>query len=165
MARVVNTGLGKNVRGDVYVHVSALAALHLHVREQVQCATTRAKLAAETEFNVIKINQQGTKVSLLYYPDFFEISFPALQRSCVVDVESGDIKYLHYDLSKNPPILHRKELLLSPDHPEVPTFAALTQQVELSGFFTTPGVLGSHANGRSVCGQLDTRFAIISYFH
>lgn len=135
MARIVDTGLGKNVRGDVYVHVSALAALRPHVREQVHRATTRAKLAAETEFNVIKINGQRTKISLLYYPEFFENPFPALQRSCVVDIESGDIKHLCYDLSNNPPILHRKELLLPPDHPQAPTFAALTQQLESLGLF------------------------------
>ncbi len=135
MARIVDTGLGKNVRGDVYVHVSALTALRPHVCEQVHRATTRAKLAAETEFNVIKINGQRTKISLLYYPEFFESPFPALQHSCVVDVESGDIKRLRYDLSKNPPILHRKELLLPPDHPQAPTFAALTQQLESLGLF------------------------------
>src|SRR6188472_846312 len=118
MARVVDTGLGKSIRGDVYVHVSALSELRPHVREQVQHAATHAKLAAETEFNVIKIYGQGTKISLLYYPEFFESPFPVLQRSCVVDVESGRIKLLHYDLSKNPPILHRKELLLPPDHPQ-----------------------------------------------
>ena len=40
-----------------------------------------------------------------------------------------------FDLSKNPPILHRKELLLPSDHPQVPTFAALTQQLESLSFF------------------------------
>jgi DNA phosphorothioation-associated putative methyltransferase len=130
MARLVDKGLGKHVRGDVYVHVSALAALPSHLREQVHRAATRAELATEVDFNVIKITDQGPKISFLYYPEFFESPFPALQSSCVVDEESGHIKQLRYNISKNPPILHRKELLLPLDHPQVPTFAALTQQLE-----------------------------------
>ena len=135
MTKPVEMGLGKLVKGDLYVHVTALAALHPHIREQVHLAATRAKLATETEFNVIKINGQRTKISLLYYHEFFESPFPALQRSCVVDVDSDHIKLLRYDLSKNPPILHRKELLLPPDHLQVSTFAALTQQLESLGLF------------------------------
>jgi hypothetical protein len=69
------------------------------------------------------------------YENFFNNPFPTLQRSCVVDVVSGRVKQRYYDVSKNPPILHRKELLLPSDHPEVPRFAALTQQLETLGLF------------------------------
>jgi DNA phosphorothioation-associated putative methyltransferase len=124
---------GKHVRGQIYFHVMTLEELDPRVREQVQCAAERAGLSAEADFNVIKIDEAGSQVSLLYYEQFFESPFPALQRACVVNLVSGRTKRLCYDLSDNPPILHRKELLLSPDHPQVPRFAALTQQLEAAG--------------------------------
>lgn len=72
---------------------------------------------------------------MLSYEHFFDDPFPALQRSCVVNLQSGHVKHFRYDRSKNPPILHRKELLLPSDHPQVPLFATLTQQLEAAGLF------------------------------
>jgi DNA phosphorothioation-associated putative methyltransferase len=133
MAMFIRRTVGKQVKKNLYYHVTALEELDPRIREQVQCATEQAGLKAETDFNVIKIDEAGGQVSPLYYEQFFESPFPALQRSCVVDVSSGRTKRLRYDLSGNPPILHRKELLLPPDHPQVPLFAALTQQLEAAG--------------------------------
>ncbi|MGE4094294.1 MAG: DNA phosphorothioation-associated putative methyltransferase, partial [Candidatus Binatia bacterium] len=112
------------------------------VREQVQQAARHAGLETAAEFNVIKIDDEGQRISLLYYENFFEDPFPALQRSCVVDLISGQTKPLRYDLSANPPILHRKELLLPHDHPQVPLFAALTAQLEAAGLFRNARQIG-----------------------
>src|SRR5262249_55886788 len=114
------------------------------------------------EFNVIKFDEEARKISLLLYENFFDNPFPTLQRSYVVDVVSGRVKQLHFDVSKNPPILHRKELLLPSDHPDVPRFAALTQHLKSLGFFKTHVVSVLHGNGMSVCKQLGTRFVTIS---
>lgn len=127
--------LGKQVKGNRYFHVVALEKLEPHLREQVQFAVTRTSLSAETEFNVIKIDESGNQISLLDYEHFFDSPFPVLKRSYVVNLVSGSTKCLSYDPSKNPPILHRKELLLPHDHPQVPLFAALTQQLEAAGLF------------------------------
>lgn len=81
------------------------------------------------------MDQQGNQISLLYYEQCFDSPFPALKSSCAVDLASGRIKQLRYDLSSNPPILHRKGLLLPPDHPQAPLFATLTQQLEAVGLF------------------------------
>ena len=126
---------GKHVRGHMYFHVTVLEELDPRVCEQVHCAAEQAGLSAEADFNVIKIDEAGKQISLLYYEHFFESPFPALQRSCVVNLVSGRTKRLRYDLSANPPILHRKELLLPPDHPQVPLFSTLTQQLEAAGLF------------------------------
>ncbi|MGE4090047.1 MAG: hypothetical protein AB7G75_04315, partial [Candidatus Binatia bacterium] len=112
------------------------------VREQVQQAARHAGLETAAEFNVIKIDDEGQRISLLYYENFFEGPFPALQRSYVVDLLSGQTKHLRYDLSANPPILHRKELLLPHDHPQVPLFAALTAQLEAVGLFCNARQIG-----------------------
>ncbi|MDD5391703.1 MAG: DNA phosphorothioation-associated putative methyltransferase [Thiothrix sp.] len=44
--------------------------------------------------------------------------------------------------NNNPPILHRKELLLPPDHPDIPKFAALTKQLEDAGLFKDSRKIG-----------------------
>lgn len=126
---------GKQVKGNVYFHVTALETVDAHLREQVRLATCQVGLTADTEFNVIKIDETGNRVSLLDYEDFFDSPFPVLKRSYVVNLTSGRTKRLCYDQSGNPPILHRKELLLPADHPQVPIFAALTQQLEAAGLF------------------------------
>jgi DNA phosphorothioation-associated putative methyltransferase len=131
----VRKTVGKQVKGNLYFHVTALEGLDPRVRKHVQFATARASLDPEAGFNVIKISEEGNRISLLYYEHFFDNPFPALKRSCVVDLASGRTKQFRYDLSGNPPILHRKELLLPLDHPQARLFAALTQQLEAVGLF------------------------------
>jgi hypothetical protein len=47
-----------------------------------------------------------------------------------------------YQESLNPPILHRKELLLPPGHPARPQFQALTASLEALGVFQTAAPIG-----------------------
>ena len=126
---------GKRVKGNLYFHVCVLEALDTLLRERVQLATTQAGLSPYTDFNVIKIDAAGQRISLLSYAHFFDHPFPALQSAAVVNLASGRVKRINYDPAQNPPILHRKELLLPPDHPQVPMFAALTRQLEAAGLF------------------------------
>jgi len=126
-------GLALTARGNRYIHVAALGKLAPDLHERLQSAAVRAGLSADTEFNVIKIDEAGKQISLLYYEHFFESPFPALRSSVIVNLPSGRVKRLRYDLSDNPPILHRKELLLPPDHPQTPLFAALTEHLEAAG--------------------------------
>lgn len=133
---------GKQIKGHLYFHVTALKEMDRSVRERVQEAAARAGLKTETEFNVIKIDVAGNRISLLSYNHFFDTPFPALQQSCIVDLTSGQVKQLRYDLADNPPILHRKELLLPADHPQAPLFAALTRELEAAGLLRDPRRIG-----------------------
>lgn len=133
---------GKQVKGKWYFHIATLEALAPHLRERIRLAAAQASLTPEADFNVIKYDEAGKRLSLLYYERFFDNPFPALQRSCVVDLVSGRSKQLRYDLSDNPPILHRKELLLPTDHPQAPLFAALTRQLEAAGLFRNARRIG-----------------------
>lgn len=135
MATLTRKPLGKQVKGNRYVHVTALDELDSDLRARVQLAVTQANLKEELAFNVIKLDETGQQISLLSYEDFFDDPFPALRSAIVVNVTSGRVKRLRYDVSDNPPILHRKELLLPPDHPQTPRFAALTRQLEAAGLF------------------------------
>lgn len=126
---------GKHVAGHAYLHISALPALDAALRERVASAQALAQARPGEDFNVVKFSEQGPRVTLLDYPGFFEHGFPALRRYWTVDTETGNIRFRTYDGSLNPPILHRKELLLPPDHPRQAEFAALTAAAEQIGLF------------------------------
>ena len=82
-------------------------------------------------WNVVRIAKGS--VSLLLYEFFDDAAFPALLASSKVDLVSGDVSHTNYLNRTNPPILHRKELLLPPDDPRLPAFRALTAQPRSMG--------------------------------
>jgi len=127
--------IGKRVKDNHYVHIAALLELDADLREQINLAATSAGLTADMDFNVIKIDEASNQISLLFYENFFDNPFPALQRSCVVDVESGHIKLLRYDLLKNPPILHRKSRFITEDFPHYAEQAAFEKALDTLNLF------------------------------
>src|SRR5262249_33700861 len=135
MEPTTRSALGKRVRSCLYFHVTALERFDIELHKIVRHAAIQAGLDVETAFNVVKVDQEKNVISLLYYDRFFYDLFPVLKRSAIVDLASGRTKHRHYDSSSNPPILHRKELLLPADHPQVPSFQALTRQLEAAGLF------------------------------
>jgi hypothetical protein len=48
-----------------------------------------------------------------------------------------------YTQSTNPPVLHRKESFLSPNHPSHEKFARLTSQEEIHGLLDDPSGIGT----------------------
>ena len=94
------------------------------------------------DFNVIRVTDDGDSVAFLAYPDFFEDPFPALAGSWRFDSASKGIKFRDYSQSLNPPILHRKELLISADHPDHSKFSTLTRTAEAIGLFDNPTRIG-----------------------
>jgi DNA phosphorothioation-associated putative methyltransferase len=121
---------GKRVGGALYLHRSALAAL-----EPGQGARVAALAARCSEpWNVAKLDLAGDEaVSLLEYEPFAEAAFPALRASHRLSAEGALVRRRYG--AENPPILHRKELLLLPDHPDRARFAALTRDLEARGLF------------------------------
>lgn len=119
--------LGKRVGRALYVHVSAVESLPAADRERVQ----RAAALVAGGWNVAKI--VGTGLSLLRYEPFEDAAFPRLLDGwCVI----GDrVRYTSYGERRNPPILHRKELLLAPGDPRREAYAALTRAAENAGLF------------------------------
>ncbi|MFD2113524.1 hypothetical protein [Thiorhodococcus fuscus] len=76
------------------------------------------------------------------YPTFDDDAFPALQESWLVDLDQRAVSYRTYADSLNPPILHRKELLLAEDDPRRKACAALTESCEFVGLFDDPRRIG-----------------------
>lgn len=133
--------VGKQIAGRIYVHRLALAGLSDPLAEMA-VVLLAACPEAEARANVLKLDEAAQTVSVLNYPDFFSVAFPELREAWRIDLSDGRVSYRNYADSLNPPILHRKELLLPPDHPDRPRFAALTTQAESLGLFVESRSIG-----------------------
>ena len=134
--------LGKKVLNNVYWHSSLTTAQNDEVQQHIAEAETLSGLQEGTDYNIVKYGINGQALSLLWYPDFFNDPFPALEKSYRIDLKSKRVEKRSYQTSLNPPILHRKELLLSQDDPHSPPFRELTATAEQLGLFENPIHIG-----------------------
>lgn len=134
--------VGKQVGIHTYWHYSLTVSQPAAVQHLVAEAEQIAGLVAGQDFNIIKFAQAENSVSLLHYPRFFDDPFPALSRSWSVDLVTKTVKRRSYAESLNPPILHRKELFLPPDHSRIPEYRALTESAEQLGLFENSRTIG-----------------------
>lgn len=126
---------GKVVGNYTYIHISALSHLTPQLQTQVAQAAALSELRAGVDFNVVKINASLTSISFLEYPDFFDRAFPTLLQSWTTDCTRKEVRHRSYATSLNPPVLHRKELLLPQSSPGREVFEALTSSAEQIGLF------------------------------
>lgn len=137
--------VGKFVGGYLYLHTTALAALPEAWQQAAAKAVELARVRPDEDFNVIKLHLHGEELSLLDYRDFFDDPFPALGRSWRVSLGRGSVVYRTYEESRNPPILHRKELLLPASHGRLHEYRAMTETAEALGLFSEANRIGFRA--------------------
>lgn len=142
MLEPLQEAVGKRVADHLYLHVTALDNLTPATRGRIDAAALLAKVVADTDFNVIKLHENGEQLSFLAYDAFWDASFPVLSKSWRINLATGTVVYRDYAESRNPPILHRKELLLSAGDPRIPGYAALTRTAEALGLFDDPSRIG-----------------------
>ena len=142
--------VGKLVAGRTYVHVSLLPLLHEKERSRVNDALALADLAAGEHFQVIRLDPKNEEVAFLCYPDFFNEPFPPLVASWRVHLPTGSVQFRDYGASLNPPILHRKELMIAQDHPERVRMCELTRAAESIGLFDDPIRIGFRQQWRDL---------------
>lgn len=132
---------GKVVGEAQYVHKSAVSMLaDVEKAKLLKCLDL---IDATTLWNVVKFDlKEPNKVSLLEYSSFAEDAFPVLLNGTNIDLSSNAIKHRAYSLS-NPPVLHRKELLLPPSDPNREKYVALTEELEELGAFINISELGT----------------------
>ncbi len=133
--------LGKRLPDAVYLHRSAIDGLSAELLGQVAKAAEAHKDSVDS-WNVLKISTKNHRITFLYYPEFFDDPFPSLAASHTVDLESDTCRTASYRKSKNPPILHRCELLLKPDHPSAEQLAEITAQAEAAGLYENTRRIG-----------------------
>jgi DNA phosphorothioation-associated putative methyltransferase len=120
--------VGKRTPDALYVHVEALDLLPTALRVFIGAAD--ALIGRVPEATLVKAHVDKPRVSYLVYPDFDDDPHPTLAESWVVDFLNLDVRPHDYRTRENPPILHRKELFVSGDHPRYETFRRLSEQEE-----------------------------------
>lgn len=133
---------GKTVARHTYFHVSMFLLLPVDVQLKIESAERLADVVRDQTYNVVRLDPEDGRLSLLYYPNFFDFPFPSLRASWTVDIGASRVSYRTYEESLNPPILHRKELLIPPDHPRYAEYSALTEAAESIGLFDDTSRIG-----------------------
>lgn len=134
--------LGKKVVNNVYWHSSLTPEQSPEIQAKIAEAERLADVQADIDYNVVKVDLNSQSLSLLYYLDFFDAPFPVLNQSYRIDLDRQRIEKRSYEASLNPPILHRKELLLSEHHPRITEYRELTATAEQLGLFDNPVAIG-----------------------
>jgi len=109
------------------------------------------------EFNLIKFRTDELKVSFLSYPDFMDDPHPALRHAVTIDLATGKARHMDYADNLNPPILHRKETFLAPEHPRRAGFAALTRAEEAAGLYERTATIGFKLNWERLLREKGSR--------
>ena len=137
--------VGKKLPDAIYVHESALCAIPLKLATIINAVGKALKIPSE-DWNLIKLSRKSFTMSLLHYPTFLEESYPSLRQSVTVDLEKLSHKVTDYTNYDNPPILHRKETMITKDHPSFEDFSLITQEGEQAGLYNNPRHIGFKAS-------------------
>lgn len=146
------SAVGKETPAGIYVHVTALDRLPTLLRMFEGCA--RAYAGTVEGANLVKLHRGSPQVSYLSYPDFDQDPHPALATSLVVDLQAFRIAPRSYIESKNPPILHRKELFVAADYPGREKFARLTAAEDNASLYSHPDLIGTREAWEALLASL-----------
>ena len=126
VSRCQNSSVGKKLPNSLLIHISSVEALNPMLRLYEGCANrTIGRLEGAT---VIKFHTKTPKISYLFYPDFDTDPHPALHTSMQIDLRDLHVSYRDYDTDDDPPVLHQKDALVTPDYPLYQKFAKLSRQ-------------------------------------
>ena len=131
--------LGKKLPDAIYLHVDAFDEIPGALSKFTQIVANALKVSS---WNVAKFSRKEFKLSLLYYPDFYEDSYPALEQAVTVDLKKLEHKVISYKDSENPPILHRKELFVPESHGMYGLFCEITKEGEDLGLYENTRIIG-----------------------
>ena len=135
------SSVGKATPSALYVHESAVDSLPPLLRLYEGCA--RRYVGRVEEANLVKLHTNEPMISYLSYPDFETDPHPVLAHSLTVHLQTFRLRERDYRSSRNPPILHRKETFITPEHPLHAKFARLTRLEESKGLFEDTTRIGT----------------------
>lgn len=130
--------VGKLTPSALFVHTSAVSGLEGILRVVEGCA--RGLVGLIDGANVVKIHRRKPYVSYLSYPEFDRVAHPALKFSVFVDLAGLRATWHSFEGRDNPPILHRKELVVADDYPGREKFKTLSRQEERAGLLSRPDI-------------------------
>ena len=126
-----NQSLGRKLKNSLLIHISALESLETLLRLYEGCASRTVGRLEEA--NVIQFSWRIPKITYLFYPDFDENPHPSLHTRMQIQLTDLRVYYSDYSQEENPPILHYKDSLVTPDYPLYETFKQLTQKEQELG--------------------------------
>lgn len=138
---VKQIAVGKELPDAVYFHKDAFD-MSPEPLVKVIVNIAKALKIEESDWNLVKVFKKDFRISLLNYPDFFEDSYPCLTKSVNIDLTKLKHRVTDYSEADNPPILHRKETMVPPDHKYYETFKMLTEEGEAAGLYENSRIIG-----------------------
>lgn len=132
--------VGKRLPTALYLHTDGIDLLPPVLR--VMEGVARRLIGDVDEAVVVKLHLNRPAVSYLEYPKFDSVAHPALRSGYIVSLDPLGCDLRDYSCHRNPPILHRKELLLPRDDARCKRFEALTRQEERAGLYEHPPSIG-----------------------
>jgi len=148
---------GKRLPGAVYL-IDPGVNSQIPSLLRITVAELRKRLEIGPEFNLLKFHTSSPKISFLAYPDFEKHPHPSLHETVLVDLITGKVRRDAYGNRANPPILHRKETFLPPDHPLHAKFARLTREEEAAGLLEDTARIGFRLNWESTLAEKGLAF-------
>lgn len=134
--------VGKRVAKRTYAHVSLITELAEEDQRRIDAAIQISGLKAGEHFHIARLDLEHDEVALLSYPTFFDELYPSLLASWRVHLPTKTVRFRDYSNSLNPPILHRKELMLPASHPDQVRLREATKLAESIGLFDDPVRIG-----------------------
>ena len=133
--------IAKKLPDAIYFHKDAFTDVPAELVKFIKVVAQALKVN-EADYDLIKLFKNDFRLSLLSYPTFYEDSYPALKQSVTVDLAKLSHKTTKYDKSENPPILHRKETMVSPTNKHYQLFCDLTAEGEQAGLYENTRMIG-----------------------
>ena len=133
--------VGKKLPDSVYFHKDTFSDVPEALSKFIKTVAKALKIE-DSNWNLIKVFRNDFRLSLLNYPSFFEDSYPALEQSVNVDLTKLSHRMTSYSEQENPPILHRKETMISKNHELYDHFCMITQEGEAAGLYENSRMIG-----------------------
>lgn len=133
-----NSEVGQKRANSLWIHICALEKLSPLLRLYEGCASQT--LGRPEGANLIKFHIKTPKISYLFSPDFELETHPTLSNCMQIDLRDLHVSYQTYD-GPNPPILHRKHTLVTPEYPHYQQLVKLSDQEEKWGLFDNFGLI------------------------
>lgn len=133
--------IGKRLPDAVYIHKSALCEIAPELNRFCYSVAKTLNID-DSAWDLVKLFRKEFKIAFLSYPSFYSDSYPALKKSTLVDLTKLTMKETCYEGSDNPPILHRKELMVLKDDLHYVLFKEITDEGENAGLYENPFRIG-----------------------
>lgn len=133
--------VGKKLPDSIYFHRDIFPEIPETLAKFINIVAKALKIHDE-DWNLVKVFRKDFRLSLLSYPNFFEDSYPSLEQSVNIDLNKLSHRVTNYSIQENPPILHRKETMITSDHKYYDHFCMLTQEGEAAGLYVNSRMIG-----------------------